>query len=134
MSAPSSTVSPPSPVSSSRSPTTTSAVRSTPSPEPSAGLEVLEDEIERRRAAVGGKASYILVPGIDVPFHSGVLRGGVDDFRAKLDELLPSAVDPAPLLGRYVPNLVARAFALDKPFLESILEVAPADPDRSGPR
>lgn len=91
-----------------------------------AGLEALEAEIERRRAALGGKASYILVPGIDVPFHSGVLRGGVDDFRAKLEELLPATVDPAPLLGRYVPNLVARPFALDRPFLESILEVAPA--------
>ncbi|WP_238473626.1 type I polyketide synthase [Nocardioides cavernaquae] len=91
-----------------------------------AGLEVLEEEIERRRAAVGGKASYIVVPGVDVPFHSGVLRGGVDDFRAKLGELLPPTVDPSPLLGRYVPNLVARPFALDKPFLESILEVAPA--------
>lgn len=91
-----------------------------------AGLEALETEIERRRAAHGGKASYILVPGIDVPFHSGVLRGGVDDFRAKLDELLPQSIDPTPLLGHYVPNLVARPFALDKSFLESILEVAPA--------
>lgn len=91
-----------------------------------AGLETLEAEIERRRAAIGGKASYILVPGIDVPFHSGVLRGGVDDFRAKLDDLLPPAVDPAPLLGRYVPNLVARPFELTREFLASILEVAPA--------
>ncbi|TCJ29406.1 type I polyketide synthase [Nocardioides jejuensis] len=91
-----------------------------------AGLEALEAEIERRRAAFGGKASYILVPGVDVPFHSGVLRGGVDDFRAKLNELLPQTIDAAPLLGRYVPNLVARPFSLDQEFIASILEVAPS--------
>ncbi|MDO7868025.1 type I polyketide synthase [Nocardioides jiangxiensis] len=91
-----------------------------------AGLEALESEIERRRAAFGGKASYILVPGVDVPFHSGVLRGGVDDFRAKLNDLLPQRIDAAPLVGRYVPNLVARPFSLDKEFVASILEVAPS--------
>ena len=42
-----------------------------------AGLDALEAEIEKRRAAFGGKAAFILVPGIDVPFHSRVLRGGV---------------------------------------------------------
>ncbi|MGN6722057.1 MAG: fatty acid synthase subunit beta domain-containing protein [Marmoricola sp.] len=96
-----------------------------------AGLDALEAEIERRRAAFGGKGAFILVPGIDVPFHSRVLAGGVDDFRAKLEELLPAEVDPAILLGRYVPNLVARPFALDVPFLESILEVAPSEQIRS---
>ena len=34
------------------------------------GLEVLEDEVEKRREISGGKRSFILVPGIDVPFHS----------------------------------------------------------------
>ncbi|EUA11078.1 acyl transferase domain protein, partial [Mycobacterium xenopi 4042] len=34
------------------------------------GLEALEAEVERRREITGGKRSFILVPGIDVPFHS----------------------------------------------------------------
>ncbi|MGN6160625.1 MAG: fatty acid synthase subunit beta domain-containing protein [Marmoricola sp.] len=95
------------------------------------GLDALEVEIERRRAEFGGKGAFIVIPGIDVPFHSRVLAGGVEDFRTKLDELLPPEVDPAILVGRYVPNLVARPFALDAAFLESILEVAPSDQIRS---
>ena len=46
------------------------------------GLERLEAEIDRRRAEFGGKRSFILVPGIDVPFHSTVLRAGVPEFAA----------------------------------------------------
>ena len=48
------------------------------------GLEALETEVERRREITGGKRAYILVPGIDVPFHSDVLRIGVDEFRRSL--------------------------------------------------
>ena len=39
------------------------------------GLEELEAEVERRREISGGKRSFILVPGIDVPFHSEVPAG-----------------------------------------------------------
>ena len=44
--------------------------------------------------AFGGKPAFILVPGIDVPFHSTVLRDGVADFRDRLDDLLPATIDP----------------------------------------
>ena len=54
-----------------------------------AGLKALEAEIDERRAAFGGKGAFILVPGIDVPFHSRVLRGGVPDFRARLRGAAP---------------------------------------------
>ncbi|WP_231998692.1 type I polyketide synthase [Nocardioides baekrokdamisoli] len=93
-----------------------------------AGCKALETEVERRRAAAGGRGAFVLVPGIDVPFHSSVLRAGVPDFRSSLEALLPAEIDPALLLGRYVPNLVARPFSLDEEFLRSILEVAPAEP------
>ena len=49
------------------------------------GLEALEAEVERRREISGGKRSFILVPGIDVPFHSRVLRVGVAEFRRSLE-------------------------------------------------
>jgi fatty acid synthase len=91
------------------------------------GCEAMAEEIERRRAAAGGRGAYVLVPGIDVPFHSRVLRGGVDSFRARLEELLPPSIEPQILVGRYVPNLVARPFALDDDFLQSILDVVPAE-------
>ncbi|MBW9214023.1 DUF1729 domain-containing protein [Mumia sp. zg.B53] len=92
------------------------------------GLEILEEEIARRRAAFGGKAAFILVPGIDVPFHSTVLRGGVPDFRARLEELLPETIDPSILLGRYVPNLVPRPFTLDRGFVAEVAATVPSAP------
>ncbi|MGV9826640.1 fatty acid synthase subunit beta domain-containing protein [Gordonia sp. NPDC003429] len=92
------------------------------------GLEHLEAEIERRRIEFGGKRSFILVPGIDVPFHSTVLRAGVPEFRGKLDELLPADIDPQILVGRYIPNLVPRLFTLDRSFVEEIAALVPSDP------
>jgi fatty acid synthase len=92
------------------------------------GLEVLEDEVVRRREEFGGKAAFILVPGIDVPFHSTVLHDGVPDFRERLEELLPASIDPAILAGRYVPNLVPKPFSLDRAFLQEIADLVPSEP------
>src|ERR1700746_3245147 len=49
------------------------------------GLEALEEEVERRRELTGGRRSFILVPGIDVPFHSRGLRVGGAAFRRPLE-------------------------------------------------
>ncbi len=92
------------------------------------GLEHLEAEIERRRAEFGGKRSFILVPGIDVPFHSTVLRAGVPEFRSKLEDLLPEHIDPDILVGRYIPNLVPRLFNLERSYIEEIAALVPSDP------
>ena len=70
------------------------------------GLEALEEEVERRREISGGKRSFILVPGIDVPFHSSVLRVGVADFRRSLERVMPRDKDPDLIIGKYIPNLV----------------------------
>ena len=96
-----------------------------------AGLEALEEAVEERRARVGGKPAFILVPGIDVPFHSSELHAGVADFRATLDGLLPERIDPSVLVGRYIPNLVPRLFTLDKELVE---EVAGTSTRRSSSR
>ena len=74
------------------------------------GLEALEEEVEQRREIAGGKRSFILVPGIDVPFHSRVLRVGVADFRRSLERVMPRDKDPELIIGRYIPNLVPRPF------------------------
>ncbi|HEY9311749.1 fatty acid synthase subunit beta domain-containing protein [Williamsia sp.] len=92
------------------------------------GLEALEAEIEVRRAKTGGKRSFIVVPGIDVPFHSTVLRAGVPDFRNRLQDLLPEHIDPDILVGRYVPNLVPRMFNLGRDFVQEIADLVPSDP------
>lgn len=70
-----------------------------------------------------GQRALIMIPGIDVPFHSLVLRDGVPDFRAHLDELLPEVIDTDVLVGRYIPNLVARPFELTEDFARSIAQV-----------
>ncbi len=93
-----------------------------------AGLEALEVEIDRRRAEFGGKRAFILVPGIDVPFHSTVLRKGVPEFRQKLAQLLPEDLHPEVLLGRYIPNLVPRPFTLERAFVQEIADLVPSEP------
>lgn len=92
------------------------------------GLEALEEEVERRREITGGKRSFILVPGIDVPFHSSVLRVGVADFRRSLERVMPRDQDPALIVGRYIPNLVPRPFTLDRDFIQEIRDLVPAEP------
>ncbi len=87
-----------------------------------AGLDALETVIERKVAEFGGKRAFILVPGIDVPFHSTVLRGGVDDFRERLLHLLPEQIDPNILIGRYIPNLVPKPFNLGREFIQEIAD------------
>ena len=92
------------------------------------GLEALEAEVERRRELTGGKRSFILVPGIDVPFHSSVLRVGVPEFRRSLERVMPRDCDPALIVGRYIPNLVPRPFSLDRDFIQEIRDLVPAEP------
>ena len=92
------------------------------------GLEELEAEVERRREISGGKRSFILVPGIDVPFHSRVLRVGVAEFRRSLERLVPRDKDPDLIVGRYIPNLVPRPFTMDRDFIQEIRDLVPAEP------
>lgn len=92
------------------------------------GLEALEAEVERRREISGGKRSFILVPGIDVPFHSRVLRVGVAEFRRSLDRVMPRDKNPDVIIGRYIPNLVPRPFTLDRDFIQEIRDLVPAEP------
>ncbi|WP_083313772.1 type I polyketide synthase [Corynebacterium sp. HMSC066C02] len=90
-----------------------------------AGLDALASDAERRAP---GQRAVIPIPGIDVPFHSSHLVGGVADFRAHLDVLVPEEINLDPLVGRYIPNLVARPFALSREFVESIAAVVDSEP------
>lgn len=90
-----------------------------------AGLDALAHDAERRAP---GQRAVIPIPGIDVPFHSSRLVGGVADFRAHLDALIPEDINLDALVGRYIPNLVARPFALSREFVEDIAEVVDSEP------
>ncbi|EFQ83673.1 MaoC-like protein [Aeromicrobium marinum DSM 15272] len=92
------------------------------------GLKALEADVAERRERFGGKGAFIYVPGIDVPFHSRVLHGGVGDFRERLQELLPATIDPTVLIGRYVPNLVPRPFSLERTFVQDVVDLVDSAP------
>ena len=69
-----------------------------------------------------GKAT-IPLPGIDVPFHSRQLLGGVPAFRKLLTskfshEAVARELDTC-LINRYVPNVIAEPFTLEKSFCEA---------------
>ena len=90
-----------------------------------AGLDALASDAERRAP---GQRAVIPIPGIDVPFHSSRLVGGVADFRAHLDALIPEDINLGALVRRYIPNLVARPFELSREFVESIAAVVDSQP------
>lgn len=73
------------------------------------------------RAIDPNRPPYIQVPGIDVPFHSSLLRPGVDAFRQTLESVIDD-VEPARLVGRYIPNLVAEPFTLERAFAQRVYE------------
>ncbi len=70
------------------------------------------------------ETAYVEVPGIDVPFHSSRLRDGVERFRGALEAALPREIAYERLCGRYVPNLVALPFSLDRAFVAAVAEVS----------
>eukprot|EP00667_Euglena_gracilis_P000009 EG_transcript_9 len=81
-----------------------------------------------RRAANGGRVAVqrgvatIPLPGIDVPFHSSLLLPGVAPFRECLMEhLSPTRINVHRLIRRYVPNLTAIPFSLDRGYFEATL-------------
>ncbi|WP_080796452.1 type I polyketide synthase [Corynebacterium pacaense] len=85
-----------------------------------AGLAALRADVEDRAP---GQRAFIMIPGIDVPFHSSRLRDGVGAFREHLDSLIPEQLDLDILVDRYIPNLVARPFELSREFVESMAKV-----------
>ena len=58
--------------------------------------------------------------GIDVPFHSKLLKPHVEKFRALLQEAT-SNVKSSTLIGKYIPNLIGEYFQLNKSFVKKCL-------------
>jgi fatty acid synthase subunit beta len=69
-----------------------------------------------------GKATIPLK--VNVPFHSSLLRPGVESFRYFLEQSIPEElVIPEKLIGKYIPNLTAKPFELTKEYLEDVYEL-----------
>ncbi|KAF2687098.1 beta subunit of fatty acid synthase [Lentithecium fluviatile CBS 122367] len=63
----------------------------------------------------------IPLKGIDVPFHSTFLRSGVKPFRNfLLKKIHKTSIDPSKLVGKYIPNVTAKPFALTKEYFEDV--------------
>jgi fatty acid synthase subunit beta len=63
----------------------------------------------------------IPLKGIDVPFHSSFLRSGVKPFRSFiLKKINKTSIDPALLVGKYIPNVTARPFELTKEYFQDV--------------
>lgn len=67
-----------------------------------------------------GQATIPLV-GIDVPFHSSLLRPGVASYRAFLQGRVREAeVRPDALEGKFVPNVMGKPLALTREYVEDV--------------
>ncbi|KII85134.1 hypothetical protein PLICRDRAFT_45274 [Plicaturopsis crispa FD-325 SS-3] len=65
----------------------------------------------------------IPLPGIDVPFHSRYLWAGVLPFRAYLSKKINAAhLNPDTLIGKYIPNLVAKPFEVSRDYAQLIYD------------
>ncbi|KAF8071859.1 fatty acid synthase [Lyophyllum atratum] len=65
----------------------------------------------------------IPLPGIDVPFHSRYLWAGVMPFRAYLSKKInPTHLNPDMLVGKYIPNLVAKPFEVSREYAQIIYD------------
>jgi fatty acid synthase subunit beta len=74
--------------------------------------------IELRR----GRATVPLA-GLHVPFHSSKLRPMMEPFRKLLAEILDQGkVTPGQLIGKYVPNLTGKTFAIDRQYFEEVFK------------
>jgi len=89
-------------------------------------LARLAEVLEARRRP-GAKPPWVEVPGVDVPFHSRRLLAGVPGFRAALERHFPPSLDPGRLVDRYIPNLIARPFALTEAFTAAVRDAVEGD-------
>uniref|UniRef100_A0A0W0EUQ4 Putative fatty acid synthase n=1 Tax=Moniliophthora roreri TaxID=221103 RepID=A0A0W0EUQ4_MONRR len=65
----------------------------------------------------------IPLPGIDVPFHSRYLWAGVMPFRTYLSKKInPAHLNPDVLVGKYIPNLIAKPFEVTREYAQIIYD------------
>ncbi len=92
-------------------------------------IRALEEHFRTQLTFSENRPPLVEVPGIDVPFHSEVLRPGVAQFREALRENLPSEISPELLEGKYIPNLLAEPFTLEREFVQKLAEATDFAPE-----
>jgi fatty acid synthase subunit beta, fungi type len=86
-------------------------------------IEEAAKQTEAKPRPIELERGFATIPlkGIDVPFHSTFLRSGVKPFRSfLLRKINKTSIDPAKLVGKYIPNVTAKPFALTKEYFEDV--------------
>ena len=79
-------------------------------------------ELDRGRATVP-------LSGINVPFHSSYLRGGINTYREYLKEkILEENIAPDRLVGRFIPNVIGKPFSVDRSYVEEVAQITGSVP------
>lgn len=79
--------------------------------------------ILNHESLVRGRATIPLA-GVDIPFHSQMLRGHIDDYRQYLRcHLRASDIKAEELVGRWVPNVVGKPFTLETSYIRLVQQV-----------
>lgn len=70
-----------------------------------------------------GKATIPLV-GIDIPFHSNLLRPGVAAYRRFLQQnIRVEDIRPETMIGRFTPNVMGSPFSVATPYIEDTAQL-----------
>ncbi|KAL2754260.1 hypothetical protein ACRALDRAFT_1063159 [Sodiomyces alcalophilus JCM 7366] len=84
------------------------------------------EETLRKPTPLELQRGFATIPlkGIDVPFHSTFLRSGVKPFRSfLLKKINRTTIDPSKLVGKYIPNVTAKPFALTREYFEEVYKL-----------
>ena len=69
-------------------------------------------------------AATIPLSGIDIPFHSTYLRDGIAPYRKFLEgKILERNIDVDALVGKFIPNVTAKPFAVDRKYVEDAADI-----------
>ena len=93
-------------------------------------VDLCKEKSQEKAKNAGGRLElergFATIPlkGIDVPFHSSFLRNGVKPFRSFLAKKIPKTqIDPALLIGSYIPNVTAKPFSISKEYVTECYEL-----------
>ena len=66
----------------------------------------------------------IPLSGIDIPFHSKYLRGGISPYRKFLEgKILEQNINVDALVGKFIPNVTAKPFAVSRKYVEEAADI-----------
>ncbi|KAL4789031.1 acyl transferase domain-containing protein [Aspergillus venezuelensis] len=86
--------------------------------------------VSNQNGLARGRAT-IPLSGVDIPFHSQMLRGHIDDYRQYLRRHLRIVdVKHHELVGRWIPNVVGRPFEMNTAYIRLVQEATTSEPLR----